>query len=1080
MEIPVAATSTTLPSATPSVATPSSARVEAATETDAEEAMEIPVAATSTTPLSSALPVPPPNEQSVVAGSQPSATSPEDIKKQEELGTMAAAAAWEASDGYKRWEASQTTNVKGLSKAQRDQLFEDSQIPETIAKRVRDELRVKALEDPNRFAANFGFKDANEAASSGFDIDKLVEMSTYPKETPFTAKRDSLGLKARELFNKTVKDYVKESNTNLQNLQEGKSASINIVDPGYKTRIPTTLRRSETLNPNDTNLTTRTNLGVSQQTGSLTTRLDSVKNIEEAKRELEETKRVAGLTISTEQEAKKGNNWVTDLGIYLVNKASNVGDDREKAQYTLDLMKRGMSMQEAEMIAAKEFGNTFQQSDAAVALAEKAIRDAERQLDRLATNQTTGQDLDEKSIRRRGTQVGGIRETNRSIRADAVGTSSADRARALEKTDASAEAASKALVTGATFVAGAATGGAAVPTIVAAAGQWDLLGNRYVTPEEAAMNLVSEAGAGLVGIGVGRYFAGRTGFAGRAAEASGFGSFNSPIGRAAAKRTKPPKVPFWQEAQNIVDTPVRYPGYVRTQDPDWLLRASNRSPDLSSAARKRAQNIVETRPTATTRSVFDPLDPSNTNVTVAPSKSVNNFPGLMPPSQTVPTNTIPMPPSSVSRNAMTRAATRNGDLYGPSSTNIPGVTVSPSTTTSNVIRPPQTMSRLTQRPTTTGSNPAAGTTRVTNTTTPKALPQRTVTPSTAPTTPTRPAQPVTARRPATPTKPSNPSAGTTKQTASTSSTKSPTGTSQSTKFIIDPNRKPSITDPDYVEYYSQKYKDTEFFKEAVELLQKRSIAWNRLNGNTNRDANRRASDLAWKEFLARTKAQGLSTGGLVYADKGTLVPYQPKGTDTVPAMLTPGEFVINRQSTQKYKPVLEAINSGNYSRGGIVNYLKQGGYITPRYFQEAGSVAPKNAIESFDFTGYLNNMVGQITSSITQAFEKATGSLKQPNNSSAGVSNNTADLANIDNFVNRLNNIANILSNIYIPPQITITGKHDVVVTINGDATLQQLEPNIKQIVMGEINRAMNNLKANNPQSNIQFDGNGSNFSGQV
>ena len=206
-------------------------------------------------------------------------------------------------------------------------------------------------------------------------------------------------------------------------------------------------------------------------------------------------------------------------------------------------------------------------------------------------------------------------------------------------------------------------------------------------------------------------------------------------------------------------------------------------------------------------------------------------------------------------------------------------------------------------------------------------------------------------------------------------------------------------------------------------------------------------------------------GGLIYANNGRLINFKPRGTDTVPAMLTPGEFVVNRDSTQKYKPVLEAINNGNYSRGGIVNYLNKGGYI-PEYkfigglMGSAGSATP-----SFDFTKYLNSLVGAVSSSITEAFDKALSGLKQPNNAGGGVSNNGADLASIDNFVNRLNNIANILSNIYIPPQITITGKHDVVVTINGDTVLNQLRPDIAGIVISAIRGAFADLKAKNPQN---------------
>jgi hypothetical protein len=64
-----------------------------------------------------------------------------------------------------------------------------------------------------------------------------------------------------------------------------------------------------------------------------------------------------------------------------------------------------------------------------------------------------------------------------------------------------------------------------------------------------------------------------------------------------------------------------------------------------------------------------------------------------------------------------------------------------------------------------------------------------------------------------------------------------------------------------------------------------------------------------------TKARG----GMIYASEGTLVNYQPRGTDTVPAMLTPGEFVVNRASTEKHLPLLRAINSGHYAVGGRVS-----------------------------------------------------------------------------------------------------------------------------------------------------------------
>jgi len=56
-----------------------------------------------------------------------------------------------------------------------------------------------------------------------------------------------------------------------------------------------------------------------------------------------------------------------------------------------------------------------------------------------------------------------------------------------------------------------------------------------------------------------------------------------------------------------------------------------------------------------------------------------------------------------------------------------------------------------------------------------------------------------------------------------------------------------------------------------------------------------------------------------------------KGTDTVPAMLTPGEFVVNKDATKKNRGTLEQINNGGKtqkkSSGGPISYLASGGGV---------------------------------------------------------------------------------------------------------------------------------------------------------
>ena len=77
-----------------------------------------------------------------------------------------------------------------------------------------------------------------------------------------------------------------------------------------------------------------------------------------------------------------------------------------------------------------------------------------------------------------------------------------------------------------------------------------------------------------------------------------------------------------------------------------------------------------------------------------------------------------------------------------------------------------------------------------------------------------------------------------------------------------------------------------------------------------------------------------SRGGLIYANRGIFV---PRGTDTIPAMLTPGEFVVNRGAVQRGNnlQILKAMNNGSggvsntsgaalMARGGIVRYRAEG------------------------------------------------------------------------------------------------------------------------------------------------------------
>jgi TP901 family phage tail tape measure protein len=64
-----------------------------------------------------------------------------------------------------------------------------------------------------------------------------------------------------------------------------------------------------------------------------------------------------------------------------------------------------------------------------------------------------------------------------------------------------------------------------------------------------------------------------------------------------------------------------------------------------------------------------------------------------------------------------------------------------------------------------------------------------------------------------------------------------------------------------------------------------------------------------------------ATGGMIYRNAGGDVPGEGN-MDTVPAMLTPGEYVINKRSTAKYRPALKAMNAGTFGGGMTANRYK--------------------------------------------------------------------------------------------------------------------------------------------------------------
>jgi hypothetical protein len=125
------------------------------------------------------------------------------------------------------------------------------------------------------------------------------------------------------------------------------------------------------------------------------------------------------------------------------------------------------------------------------------------------------------------------------------------------------------------------------------------------------------------------------------------------------------------------------------------------------------------------------------------------------------------------------------------------------------------------------------------------------------------------------------------------------------------------------------------------------------------------------EQTARLEELRLERSKLIYASKGQLVNYQPRGTDTVPAMLTPGEFVVNRKATRQNLGLLQQINSQNYNTGGFVKpkYFSDAGKVGGNISSSGGSSGGVLSVDSSNLDGSFSSfdsIVGQLSGSIQE------------------------------------------------------------------------------------------------------------------
>jgi hypothetical protein len=227
-------------------------------------------------------------------------------------------------------------------------------------------------------------------------------------------------------------------------------------------------------------------------------------------------------------------------------------------------------------------------------------------------------------------------------------------------------------------------------------------------------------------------------------------------------------------------------------------------------------------------------------------------------------------------------------------------------------------------------------------------------------------------------------------------------------------------------------------------------------------------------------AKGFKTGGIVYASNGALVNYKPRGTDTVPAMLTPGEFVVNRAATQQHLPLLKSINSGGgissapsigstaYAKsGGLMNhagvratYAKSGGIINPIYRAEGGTGSSNmmGAVQS------IAKSVGFDMSSASSVFNNFIKSFNTETNNFGSLINNLAKVfpalngpvgafgGHVDKLVRALNELKSIeIKGPHIPDTINVNSETIRVELVGPENTNYKLSPDDQKKISDSV-----------------------------
>ena len=175
------------------------------------------------------------------------------------------------------------------------------------------------------------------------------------------------------------------------------------------------------------------------------------------------------------------------------------------------------------------------------------------------------------------------------------------------------------------------------------------------------------------------------------------------------------------------------------------------------------------------------------------------------------------------------------------------------------------------------------------------------------------------------------------------------------------------------------------------------------------------------EFLTKKNILRMATGGGV------------PGTDTVPAMLTPGEFVMSKAAVARHGVgYMKSLNRGRipgFNRGGVV------GRGNVQYKQNGGSIADSNAVLSID-PGPLQNVLQAFNTNFSLTLDKITGPLQAM----------TSSLTDIATAFERLEMYHEFAGDISM--SVNISNKDAIIAAVTAG-----IIPTIEQLIIGAVDQ---------------------------